>query len=52
MKDNIAIKVENLSKVYKIFDKPTDRLKESLNPFGKRYSKDFYALRAVSFAVK
>lgn len=52
MENNIAIKVENLSKVYKIFDKPADRLKESLNPFGKRYSKDFYALNDISFTVK
>jgi lipopolysaccharide transport system ATP-binding protein/teichoic acid transport system ATP-binding protein len=48
----VVIKVENLSKVYKLFDSPKDRLKESLHPFGKRYSKDFYALRDVSFEVK
>lgn len=52
MENNIAIKVEHLSKVYKIFDKPFDRVKESLNPFGKRYSKDFYALNDVSFEIK
>lgn len=48
---NIAIQISNLSKAYKIFEKPTDRIKESLNPFGKRYSKDFYALHNVSVSI-
>lgn len=48
---NIAIQIDNLTKIYKIFDKPTDRVKESLNPFGKRYSRDFYALRDVSVSI-
>ena len=52
MDNDIAIKAENLSKVYKIFDRPIDRLKEALNPFRKRYSKDFYALNNVSFEIK
>lgn len=52
MDNDIAIKAENLSKVYKIFDRPIDRLKEALNPFHKRYSKDFYALNNVSFEIK
>lgn len=47
-----VIKVEHLSKSYKLFDKPSDRLKETLHPFGKRYSRDFYALNDVSFEVK
>ena len=46
-----AIRLSNISKVYKIFDKPVDRLKESLNPFHKRYSHDFYALRDISFSI-
>lgn len=49
---NIAIKVQNLSKVYKLYDKPIDRLKESLHPFKKKYHKDFYALNDVSFEIK
>ncbi|WP_051360650.1 ABC transporter ATP-binding protein [Desulfuromonas sp. TF] len=50
--NDIAIKVENLTKVYKLYDKPVDRLKESVLPFGKKYHKDFYALRDVSLEVK
>lgn len=48
---DIAIQISNLTKIYKIFDKPSDRVKESLNPFGKRYSRDFYALRDVSVSI-
>ncbi len=51
MKD-IAIQVNNLSKVYKLYDKSVDRLKESINPFKKSYHKDFYALNNVNFEVK
>lgn len=49
---DIAIKIENLSKVYKLYDNPVDRLKESLHPFRKKYHKDFYALKEVNFEVK
>ncbi|KNZ70029.1 ABC transporter [Thermincola ferriacetica] len=52
MDKDIAIKVQNVSKIYKLYDKPIDRLKESINPFGKKYHKDFYALKDVSFEVK
>lgn len=51
MQNDIAIKVSNLSKSYKLYDKPIDRLKESLNPFGKQYHREFYALRDVSFEI-
>lgn len=52
MSEDWVIKIEHLSKVYKIFDKPTDRVKEALNPFHKRYSRDFYALNDVSLTIK
>ena len=48
----IAIKVKNLTKIYKLYDHPQDRLKESLNPFRKKYHRDFYALRDISFEIK
>ena len=50
--NNTAIKVNNLTKIYKLYDKPQDRLKEALNPFKKKYHKDFYALNDVSFEIK
>lgn len=48
----IAIKVSSLTKVYKIFNTPVDRIKEAVNPLGKKYSRDFYALNNVSFNIK
>ena len=47
-----AITVTNVSKVYKLYDKPVDRLKEALNPFHREYHKKFYALNDLSFQVK
>ncbi len=52
MSDYIAIKVENLTKIYKLFNSPQDRLKESLHPLRKKYHHDFYALNDVSFEIK
>ena len=52
MMNDIAIKIENLSKVYKLYDHPIDRLKESLHPFGKKYHHDYYALKDVSFEIR
>ena len=51
MADNI-IEVKNVTKVYRLYDKPIDRLKESLSPRGKCLHRDFYALRDVSFSVE
>lgn len=50
--NNIAIKVEKLSKVYKLYDKPLDRMKESLSLSKKKYSREHYALNNISFEVK
>ncbi len=47
-----AISVKDVTKIYKLYDKPIDRLKESLHPFHKEYHKKFYALNALSFTVE
>lgn len=52
MNKDIAIKVDNLSKVYKLYNAPIDRMKEALHPFKKSYHKEFYALNDVSFEIK
>lgn len=59
MSSEIAIKVENLSKCYQIYDQPRDRLKQFFLPrlkhrFGlppKQYFREFWALKNVSFEV-
>ena len=45
------IAVEAVSKLYRLYERPVDRLKEALNPFGKKYHNDFHALRDVSLDV-
>jgi len=60
MSSEIAIKVENLSKCYQIYDQPRDRLKQFVLPRmqslvglqPKQYYRDFWALKDVSFEVK
>lgn len=60
MNDDIAIKVENLSKCYQIYDQPRDRLKQMMLPRLQRavgmrpsqYYREFLALNDVSFEVK
>jgi len=43
------ITAQNLTKVYHLYDRPLDRIKETFHPFHKKYHRDFYALRDVSF---
>ena len=49
---DIAIKIDNLSKIYRLYADPFDRLKESLHPFRKKYHRDFYALNDVNFEIE
>lgn len=50
--ENIAIKVENVSKVYKLYNKPSERLLDALGLTKKNRFKDHRALDHVSFEVK
>lgn len=52
MSSDIAIKVENLSKIYQIYDKPIDRLKQSLFRGRRKYYREFAALNNVSFQIR
>ncbi len=47
-----AIEVKDVTKIYRLYDKPIDRLKESLSVTHKSYHKDFYALNGLSFSVE
>ena len=47
-----AIVVKNITKVYRLYEKPIDRLKESLSIAHKSYHRDFFALNQISFQVK
>lgn len=50
--EEIAIKVEHLSKMYKLYDKATDRLRESLGFSKKKCYREHYALKDISFEVR
>jgi lipopolysaccharide transport system ATP-binding protein len=60
MSSEFAIKVENLSKCYQIYNSPRDRLKQFVVPRiknvlggqSKNYFHEFWALRDVSFEVQ
>lgn len=51
MNHNLVVKLENVSKYYRLYGSSKDRLKEALNPFGKKYHKEFYALKNISFEL-
>ena len=50
MSDTI-IKVEHLSKQYKLYQKKSDRLREAISLIQKQYHKPFFALKDVSFEI-
>lgn len=60
MSSDLSIKVEGLSKCYQIYDLPQDRLKQfviprlqrSIGVAAKRFFREFWALKDVSFEMK
>lgn len=60
MSSEVVIKVENIGKCFQIYEKPSDRLKQFIFPriqliLGltlKKYFKEFWALRDISFEVR
>lgn len=57
---DLAIKVDKITKCYEVYDKPLDRLKQFIIPRAlglftrkkKKYYKEFWALKDVSFEIK
>lgn len=50
--NRVAIRVTNLSKCFQIYEKPSDRLLQMLVRGYKRYYREFWALKGISFEVK
>lgn len=46
------ISVQNVSKLYRIYDQPSDRLKEMLLRGRRKYHRDFWALEEINLEVK
>lgn len=49
MTEEIVIKVKHMSKVYPLYEKKTDRLKETF--FGKKLHKEYFALKNITFTI-
>ncbi len=49
---SIALRVERVSKQYRIYERPGDRLKESLTRGRWKWHREFWALRDISFEVE
>ncbi|HEV2508986.1 ABC transporter ATP-binding protein [Bosea sp. (in: a-proteobacteria)] len=47
----LAIRLQGVSKIYRLFASPGDRLREALSPFRKSYHREFWALRDVDLDV-
>ena len=52
MSSKIAIKVENLSKCYHIYERPQDRLLQMLWRDKRKFGREFWAVKDASFEVK
>jgi len=49
---DIAVKLENVSKYYKLYETTNDRLKEALSLTGKSYHKKYYSSNNISLDIK
>lgn len=47
-----AIEVSGLTKIYKLYQQPFDRVKETFGRNKKKYYQEFFALNDISFAIK
>lgn len=52
MCSNIAISTKNLNKIYRIYDKPRDRILQIFMPGRRKQCAEYKALRNISFDVK
>lgn len=46
-----SVEIADLTKIYHLYNKPTDRLRETFSLSHKRYSRDHYALQDVSLSI-
>lgn len=50
---DVAIKIEDVTKIYQLYQRPMDRLKESMSLFKKKeYHHKFYALNNINLEIK
>ena len=49
---DVVINVKDVTKIYRLYDQPIDRLKEAISITHKNYHRDFYALNHINFKVR
>lgn len=47
-----VVRLEQITKVYRLYNSPQDRFKETFSLRHRKYSRDFYALRDISFSIE
>lgn len=47
-----SVEISGLTKVYKLYESSTHRLKEAFNIFGKKYYSEFVALQDVNLSIR
>ena len=50
--NDVAIRLKNVAKFYKLYNSSRDRITEVLHPFGKKYHYEFYALKDIDLEIK
>ncbi len=46
-----SITVRDLTKVYRLYGSPRERLVEAIHPFRRKYHRDFAALAGLTFSI-
>ena len=52
MSENIAIQVDKVEKIYKLYDKPSDRMKEALGLGRSKRHTEYHALKGISMSIR
>jgi len=52
MSQEIVVQADSISKIYKLYNSRRSFVREALSLTRKKYHKDFYALKNISFSVK
>lgn len=47
-----VINLAHITKIYRLYNRPQDRFKETFSLSHKKYSRDFYALKDISFQIE
>ncbi|HEY1921370.1 MAG TPA: ATP-binding cassette domain-containing protein, partial [Tepidisphaeraceae bacterium] len=49
---SVMIEAQNLSKCYHVYPAPVDRVKQAISIGKKKYYREFWALRDISFSIQ